>query len=156
VVATGTDPLILVTRRVRVSSLFNVVDSIDRDAAGRQLARFLAALHGDEARRRVEAAAGPVPAWYPPVTIRVLRERFGRWVAPEQRRKVGRWCDWADEVLARPHPLVLVHGDLHGDNQLWCGGELKAVIDFENAGTGEPEYELRAFPGPGMAPALSC
>jgi aminoglycoside phosphotransferase (APT) family kinase protein len=154
VVASGTDPLILVTRRVRGSSLFEVVGSIDRDYAGRQIARFLAALHGDEARRRVEAATGAVPAWYPLVTTSVLRERFGRWVAPEQQRQVAAWCDWADQILAAPRPQVLVHGDLHGDNQVWDGGELKAVIDFENAGSGEPEYDLRAFPGPGMGPGL--
>ena len=41
VVASGTDPVILVTRRVRGSSLFKVADSIDRDHAGRQIARFL-------------------------------------------------------------------------------------------------------------------
>jgi hypothetical protein len=86
VVASGTDPLILVTKRVRGSSLFVVVDSIDRDYAGMQLARFLAALHGDEARRRVEAVSGTVPAWYPLATTSALRERFGRWVTPEQQR----------------------------------------------------------------------
>ena len=68
VVASGTDPLILVTRRVRGSSLFMVVDSINRDYAGMQIARFLAALHSDEARQRVEAVTGAVPAWYPLVT----------------------------------------------------------------------------------------
>jgi aminoglycoside phosphotransferase (APT) family kinase protein len=154
VVASGTEPALLVTRRVRGTSLFTVVDSIDRDRAGMQLARFLAALHGDEAGRRVEAVAGPVPAWYPLAATSALRERFGRWVTPEQRRAVGRWCDWADEVLAEPGARVLVHGDLHGDNQVWDGGELKAVLDFENVGSGEPEYELRAFPGPGMGPGL--
>jgi thiamine kinase-like enzyme len=154
VVASGTDPLILVTRRVRGSSLFRVVGSIDRDYAGMQIARFLAALHGDEVRRRVEAVTGAVPAWYPLVTTSALRERFGQWVTPEQQRKVVRWCDWADETLAGPHRRVLVHGDLHGDNQVWSGGELRAVLDFEDAGAGEPEYELRAFPGPGMGPGL--
>jgi aminoglycoside phosphotransferase (APT) family kinase protein len=154
VVASGTDPLILVTRRVRGSSLFMVVDSINRDYAGMQLARFLAALHGDEARQRVEVVTGRVPAWYPLATTRALRERFGRWVTPEQQRDVVHWCDWADEILAVPRPRVLVHGDLHGDNQVWDGGELKAVLDFENVGEGEPEYDLRAFPGPGMGPGL--
>jgi thiamine kinase-like enzyme len=154
VVVGGTDPVILVTRRVRGSSLFKVADSIDRDYAGRQIAQFLAALHGDEARRRVEAVAGAAPAWYPLVTTGALRERFGRWVTPEQQRKVVVWCDWADKVLAARRPQVLVHGDLHGDNQVWHGGELKAVIDFENAGTGEPEYDLRSFPGPGLGPGL--
>jgi Phosphotransferase enzyme family len=132
----------------------DIPDLAGRDYAGRQIARFLAALHGAETRRRLEAVTGSVPAWYPLVTTRALRERFGRWVTPEQQRKVVRWCDWADEVLAEPRPRVLVHGDLHGDNQVWYGGELKAVIDFENVGTGEPEYDLRAFPGPGMGPGL--
>jgi aminoglycoside phosphotransferase (APT) family kinase protein len=154
VVASGTDPVIMVTRRVRGSSLFKVADSIDREYAGRQIARFLAALHDDESRRRVEAMTGAVPAWYPLVATSALRERFGRLVTPAQQRKVVRWCGWADEVLAEPRPLVLVHGDFHGDNQIWHRGELKAVIDFENAGTGEPEYDLRSFPGPGMGPGL--
>jgi aminoglycoside phosphotransferase (APT) family kinase protein len=154
VAASGTDPLILVTRRVRGSSLFRVAGSVDADQAGMQLARFLAALHGEQARQRVEAVTGAVPAWYPLVTTSALRERFGRWVTPEQQREVVRWCDWADAILAEPRPHVLVHGDLHGDNQVWDGGELKAVLDFENAGAGEPEYELRAFPGPGMGPGL--
>jgi aminoglycoside phosphotransferase (APT) family kinase protein len=154
VVAAGADPLILVTRRVPGTSLFAVAGSIDRDAAGRQLAVFLAALHGDGPRRRVEAAAGPVAAWYPPRTTAALRERFGRWVTPGQQRQVRRWCDWADQTLSGPVPPVLVHGDFHGDNQVWDGGRLRAVLDFENAGLGEPEYELRALPGPGMGPGL--
>jgi aminoglycoside phosphotransferase (APT) family kinase protein len=136
------------------TSLFAVAGAIDRDAAGRQLARFLAALHGDDARRRVEAVAGPVAAWYPPRTTGALRERFGRWVTPEQQRQVLRWCDWADETLAEPVSPTLVHGDLHGDNQVWEGARLRAVLDFENAGLGEPEYELRALPGPGTGPGL--
>jgi aminoglycoside phosphotransferase (APT) family kinase protein len=154
VVAAGTSPLILVTRRVGGTSLFKVVDRIDRDHAGEQLARFLAALHSDQTRRRAEAAVGPVPAWYPLVTTSALRERFGRLVTPGEQRAVEHWCDWADEILARPVPQVLVHGDLHGDNQIWSAGELQVVLDFENAGLGEPEYELRAFPGPGMGPGL--
>lgn len=154
VVAAGTSPLILVTRRVRGTSLFEVVDQIDRDHAGRQLARFLAVLHSEQTRRRAEAAVGPVPAWYLLVTTDSLRERFGRLVTPEEQRAVERWCDWVDKVLARPVPQVFVHGDLHGDNQIWSAGELQVVLDFENVGLGEPEYELRGFPGPGMGPGV--
>ena len=102
VVAAGTSPLILVTRRVRGTSLFKVVDGIGRDHAARQLARFLAALHSDQVRRRAEAVIGPVPAWYPLATTAALRERLGALVAREEQRSVGRWCDWADEILARP------------------------------------------------------
>jgi aminoglycoside phosphotransferase (APT) family kinase protein len=157
VVAAGADPLILVTRRVRGTSLFAVADSVDRDRAGEQIARFLAALHADGPRRRFEAVLGPVPAWYPLVSTDALRERFGRLVTPTAQRAVERWCDWTDEVLAAPGQTVLVHGDFHGDNQVWSArnaGELQAVIDFENAGLGEPEYELRTFPGPSLGPDL--
>ena len=156
VVAAGTSPLILVTRRVRGTSLFKVVDGIGRDHAARQLARFLAALHSDQVRRRAETVIGPVPAWYPLATTAALRERFGALVTREEQRSVGRWCDWADEILARPYPFpqVLVHGDLHGDNQVWSAAELRVVLDFENAGLGEPEYELRGFPGPDMGPGV--
>jgi aminoglycoside phosphotransferase (APT) family kinase protein len=154
VVAAGTDPLIMVTRRVRGASLFAVADFINLDQAGLQIARFLAALHSEEARRRVEALTGVVPAWYPLVTTSALRERFGQWVSPEQQRQVVLWCDWADETLAEPRPQVLVHGDLHGDNQVWYRGKLMAVLDFENAGAGEAEYDLRAFPGPGTGARL--
>ena len=65
-----------------------------------------------------------------------------------------RWCDWADAVLASPGPAVLVHGDLHGDNQVWDRDELRLVVDFETIGAAEPEYELRTFPGPGMGPGV--
>ena len=75
-------------------------------------------------------------------------------MTPGQQRAVERWCHSADEVLARPVPQVLVHGDLHCDNQVWSAGELQVVLDFENAGLAEPEYELRGFPGPGMGPGV--
>ncbi len=155
VVASGTDPLLLVTRLVPGASLFEVVDSIDRDCAGRQLARFLAALHQPTTRERAEAAIGTLSgAQLPPATTRVLRGRLGTWIRPDQHRTIIRWCDWADAVLASPGPAVLVHGDLHGDNQVWDHGELRLVVDFETVGTAEPEYDLRTFPGPGLGPGV--
>jgi aminoglycoside phosphotransferase (APT) family kinase protein len=155
VAASSTDPLLLITRRVAGTSLFDVVDSIDPDRAARQLVRFLAALHHPATRQRAEAAvgalAGPV---LPPATTATLRERFGTLVRPDQYRTVTGWCDWADAVLASPGPAVLVHGDLHGDNQVWDHDELRLVLDFATTGAAEPEYELRGFPGPGMGPGL--
>ena len=155
VVASSTDPLLLVTRLVPGASLFEVVDLIDRDHAGWQLASFLAALHQPASRERAEAAIGKLTgAQLPPATTRVLRDRFGMWVRPDQRRTVVRWCDWADATLAPPGPAVLVHGDLHGDNQVWDHGELRLVVDFETVGAAEPEYDLRTFPGPGTGPGI--
>jgi aminoglycoside phosphotransferase (APT) family kinase protein len=155
VVASSTEPLLLVTRVVPGTSLFEVADSIDRDRAGRQLACFLAALHQPSARQRAEAAIGRLSgAELPPVTTRVLRGRFATWARPDQHRTIMRWCDWADAVLASPGPAVLVHGDLHGDNQVWDHGELRLVVDLETVGAAEPEYDLRTFPGPGLGPGV--
>jgi aminoglycoside phosphotransferase (APT) family kinase protein len=153
VVASSTDPLLLVTRLVPGTTLFDVVDSIDRDRAGSQLARFLAALHQPATRGSVEAVTGRLPGArrgaQHPATTRALRDRFGRWVRPDQRWTVMRWCDWADAVLAPPRPAVLVHADLHGGNQVWDHDELRLVVDFETACAAEPEYDLRALPGTG-------
>src|SRR5260221_2657459 len=55
VVASSTDPVLLITRLVSGVSLFEVIGSIDRDRAGPQLACFLAALHRPAARQRAEA-----------------------------------------------------------------------------------------------------
>jgi aminoglycoside phosphotransferase (APT) family kinase protein len=155
VAASSTDPLLLITRRVPGTSLFDVAGSIDPDGAARQLVQFLAALHHPATRQRAETTVGPLTGpVLPPATTATLRDRFGTWARPDQRRTVIRWCDWADAVLASPGPAVLVHGDLHGDNQVWAHGELRLVVDFATAGAAEPEYELRTFPGPGMSPGL--
>lgn len=147
VVASSIDPLLLVTRRVPGTALFDVVDTIDRDNAGRQLASFLAGLHDPDTLEHVQGLVGP--ALLPPATTSTIRERFRKWIRPDQIGTVMRWCDWADDVLAAPGPAVLVHADLHGGNQVWKDGELRVVLDFETAGTAEPEYDLRAFPGTG-------
>ena len=155
VVVGSMDPLLLVTRRVPGTSLFEVADSIDRDRAGQQLACFLAALHQPSALEHVEAVTGKLTGVHlQPATTTVLRDRFGKLVRPDQRPTVMHWCYWADAVLDCPGPAVLAHGDLHGDNQVWDGDELRLVVDFETAGSAEPEYDLRTFPGPGLGPGL--
>ncbi|MER7249911.1 aminoglycoside phosphotransferase family protein [Kribbella sp. NPDC000426] len=142
VVASSTDPLLLVTALVPGESLFEIVDSIDRDDAGRQLAEFMGELHG-------QVGPGLPAASLQPAATDVLREQFPKWARPDQRADVVRWCDWTDDVLATPGPQVLVHGDLHGGNQVWDGGALRAVVDFETAGFADAEYDLRTFPGTG-------
>jgi hypothetical protein len=37
---------------------------------------------------------------------------------------------------------------------VWDRDELRLVVDFETVGAAEPEYELRAIPGPGMGPGV--
>jgi aminoglycoside phosphotransferase (APT) family kinase protein len=155
VVASSTSPLLLITRRVPGTSLFDIAGSIDPDRAARQLVRFLAALHHPATRQHAETAVGPITGpVLPPAMTPAMRDRLGTWIRPGQRRTVSRWCDWADAVLASPGPAVLVHGDFHGNNQVWDHDELRLVMDFATTGAAEPEYELRTFPGPGLGPGL--
>ena len=58
VVASSTDPVLLITRLAPGVSLFEVISSIDPKSRGQQLARFLAALHHPSAHQRAEAVAG--------------------------------------------------------------------------------------------------
>ncbi|HEX4225449.1 MAG TPA: aminoglycoside phosphotransferase family protein [Pseudonocardiaceae bacterium] len=146
VVAASTDPVLLVTRRVSGSSLFQVIASIDRDRAGAQLAEFLVALHKVALHKQ---PARDLPKPYAGETTAAIRDGLGRWLRPDQLDRVRDWCDWIDAVLAVPAEPVLVHGDLHGDNQVWQRDELRVVLDFETAGAAEPEFDLRAFPGTG-------
>ncbi|MDG4820367.1 aminoglycoside phosphotransferase family protein [Asanoa sp. WMMD1127] len=154
VVAASLDPVLLVTERVRGRSLFAVLPRLDPACAGRQLARFLAALHDTATRARVDDAVGPLPQArhgpQHPVATRELHDRLGPFIRPDQRSQVGDWCDWADATLVPPRPSVLVHADLHGDNQVWAGDRLRLVVDFETAALAEPEYDLRALGGPGL------
>ncbi|MFK4085504.1 phosphotransferase family protein [Kribbella sp. NPDC020789] len=143
VVASSTDPVLLVTRLISGQSLFEVIDSLDRESVGRQLADFLVSLH------RHQPAAQLPPASLQPAGTDAIRARFLSFARPDQHSAILRWCDWTDAVLAGDRPTVLVHGDLHGGNQIWDNGRLCAVLDFETAGQAEPEYDLRLFPGTG-------
>lgn len=153
VAASSTDPVLLVTRRVAGSSLFEVVDSIDRDVAGWQLAEFLVALHYPETVGQIERTLGNSDSPFQSVPDD-LYPRVEAWVRPDQLPALRRWCSWADDVLSRPAENVLVHGDLHGNNQVWQSDQLQLVVDFESAGFADPEYDLRCFPGPGLGPGV--
>ena len=152
VIATGTDPVLLVTRLVPGRPLTaGGIAALDRagvDRVAAQLVGFLAGLHDFSVLDAVQrSAAMVVPE--PQADTNALRERLGRWVRPSQRDTVLHWCDWADAVLGDPSPpQVLAHGDLHGHNQLWDMGlpALQAVVDFDISGPIEAEFDFRYLP----------
>jgi aminoglycoside phosphotransferase (APT) family kinase protein len=122
-----------------------------------QLASFLSQLHApytlERVRERLDSLLRlPEPGLH--VSTDELRVRFTTMIAPHQRSMVSRWCDWVDDQLACPADTVFVHGDFHPYNQLWDLNEprLLAVMDFENSGLGEPEFDFRVLPvfGPGV------
>lgn len=45
-------------------------------------------------------------------------------------------------------PALSSTGDLHGHNQVWdrASATLLAVVDFEESGVTEPDYDLRYLP----------
>ncbi len=160
VVATSSRPALVVTRLVSgaplTASLIAQLDraGLDRIAADR--AGFLAALHDSAVLAQVRPVA-PMAVPEPQADTDSLRQGFGRWVSAQQRDTVLGWCDWADTVLGRPSPpQVLVHGDLHGDNEVWdmAVPALRAVVDFDMSGPTDAEFDFRYLPSQSFASGL--
>ncbi|MFF5290016.1 phosphotransferase family protein [Paractinoplanes globisporus] len=152
VVAVSRDPAMLITRRVAAVPFFDIrhmVAPADRQTIASDLATVLADLHDSQVLKTVSEEMGPLPEPMAPASTATLRAGFGPMIRPDQRDRVLSWCDWTDRVLAAPGRTVLVHGDFHGDNHLWDRKSLRLrlVIDWETAGTGEPEFGLRCLPG---------
>jgi aminoglycoside phosphotransferase (APT) family kinase protein len=99
-----------------------------------------------------------VPALAVPASTGTLRAGLARLIRPDQIARLRSWCDWADRILAPPGRTVLVHGDLHGDNHLWdrASLRLRLIVDWETAGAGEPEFDLRCLPGDGGTELLTA
>jgi aminoglycoside phosphotransferase (APT) family kinase protein len=121
----------------------------ERAAVAEQLASFLATLHSTHLlallRERVPGLVTPQPQG----TTSAIRQRLSRFLDKRRATLVLGWCDWVDEILRTPAPQpVLVHGDLHGFNQVWdsTSWKLRLIADFEVAGPSDPEYDLRYFP----------
>jgi aminoglycoside phosphotransferase (APT) family kinase protein len=114
-----------------------------------QLAQFLGQLHNCDI---VEVLGDlPVVEPTPQADTGSLRDRFGRLVDQRRGKLVLTWCDWVDDALCVGHPTlpgVVVHGDLHGHNQVWDrrSPTLLAVLDFEESGVADPHYDLRYLP----------
>lgn len=121
----------------------------ETERAALELAALLVRLHATPAATLV--ADLPVVEPTPQGDTTRLRPRYPLLVDDRRAALVRSWCDWVDDVLgdAHPRPAVFVHGDLHGYNQLWDHDavRLRAVVDFEESGIGEPEFDLRYLPG---------
>jgi aminoglycoside phosphotransferase (APT) family kinase protein len=115
----------------------------------RQLGDFLGHLHDIDAGKVL--AGLPVVEPAPQADTEALRRRFTRLVDDHRAASVRQWCGWVDSVLSAPSqmPDVLLHGDLHGHNQVWDqpSSTLLAVLDFEECGVGDPHFDLRYLPG---------
>ena len=115
-----------------------------------ELARFLTELHRPEVLAAVIGEMGPMATPVPQATTHAIRQRLSPWLRSDQIAPVRNWCDWADGALKAPQANVLVHGDLHGHNQVWDERqELRAVVDFEESGPTEAAFDFRYLPSQG-------
>jgi len=154
VVATSSDPALLVTEWVAGDPLtYEHVGRSDRlwlERTASELALFLADLHRPEVLAAVSREMGPMTTPVPQATTEAIRQRLSPWLRSNQAALVSGWCDWVDSVLEAPQAIVLVHGDLHGHNQVWDERqELRAVIDFEESGPAESAFDFRYLPSQG-------
>jgi aminoglycoside phosphotransferase (APT) family kinase protein len=119
-----------------------------RHVAG-QLGAFMARLHALGAAALLDGLREVVP--HAQSTTDLLRERYPRLVDGRRARSVLGWCDWVDEVLddSTAPPEVVVHGDLHGYNQVWDPDSLSLdlVVDFGECGLRDPHFDFRYLPG---------
>ena len=161
VVAVTTEPALLVTRRVAGDPLSwewaSALSPSETEQVAQELGSFLARLHSVSA----DDLLGELPAVRPTAQADTdrLRSRFHRAVDQPRAAMVEEWCGWVDDVLNRPHPYpaVVVHGDLHGYNQLWDlpSARLTAAVDFEESGMEEPEFDLRYLPNAAASPEVA-
>lgn len=160
VVAVADRPVLLVTRVVPGQPLVGTAPGLataeGRERVAAELGSALARLHAPG----VLAQAGELvdlPPAEAQATTRALRERLAPWVAGRQWARILEWCDQVDETLTpRPLPDVLLHGDLHGHNQIWSDGlgRLRAMLDWATASRGEPEFDFRYLPDQAPEPDL--
>lgn len=117
----------------------------ERTLVARELAAFLAGLHSVETELIADLdVVRPTPQ----ADAELLRARFQHLVDGRRGARVMDWCDWVEGTLRPAVEGVLVHGDLHGYNQVWDREltTLEAVVDFEESGVGDPHYDLRYLP----------
>lgn len=151
----GVDPVVVVTRLVAGQPLeygdCGSLDAADTARVGGELGRFLAHLHAPATLEALRARDIALSVPKPQADTDRIRTGLAPLVDPRRAEQVAAYCDWTDTVLAAPrvHPDVLVHGDLHGHNQVWTTADwtLRLVVDFETAGAAEPEFDFRYLPG---------
>lgn len=134
----------------------------DRSAAeagklGAAIGAFLARLHAVPAERVLANLPPFVPA--PQADTAHLRSRYPHLVDGRRGRLVREWCEWVEDALAgrSANCEVLVHGDFHGHNQVWDhdSHRLISVLDFEETGVAEPEFDFRYLPGSSRSAELA-
>lgn len=153
VVQVSQQPALTITEMVAGDPLSwewaNERDTVEAQRVGSAIGAFLAQLHA--------VPAAPVLAGLPPYVptpqadTQRLRTRYPALVDDHRAALVHGWCDWVDDALSARSTVtnVLVHGDLHGYNQLWdhASLDLHLVVDFETAGIAEAEFDFRYLPG---------
>jgi len=153
------DPALVVTRRVAGVPLSwewaSGLTTRETTEVAQQIAAFLVRLHDAD----IASVVGDLPEVHPTAQADThsLRERFPRLVDNGRAASVTRWCDWVDGVLGSPAPPgVLVHGDLHGYNQVWdpATASLQAVVDFEGSGAADRHFDFRYLPSNARGPEL--
>ena len=154
------EPALVVTRRLAGVPLSwewaSGMSTQETTEVARQIAAFLVRLHGAD----IAHVLGDLPEVHPTAQAdtETLRRRFPRLVDDGRAASVMRWCDWVDGVLdgGPTGPEVLVHGDLHGYNQVWdpATASLIAVVDFDASGVADRHFDLRYLPSNARGPEL--
>jgi aminoglycoside phosphotransferase (APT) family kinase protein len=155
VVVASDNPALLATEWIAGEPLtieqVGQMDSKVLEMTASELARYLADLHSRSVLAAVLRVTGSLATPLPQATTSAIRANLTPWIRSDQVSQVGRWCEWADEVLGVLVQPVFVQGDFHGHNQLWDRETqtLRAVLDYGESGAADPAYDFRYLPAQG-------
>ena len=142
----GHQPPFLITAFVEGSARF---DAVDQDAFSRRLAEVLNSIHSlDLGAYELSFLSQPLPRPLPEASGMgdILSEATDSQTGVQSS---GRSAHYEiEKAMQRALPRVafnkpaLLHGDFWPGNLLWNGGELAAIIDWEDAMLGDPLADL--------------
>jgi aminoglycoside phosphotransferase (APT) family kinase protein len=122
-------------------------DPVNRSAMAREVVRMLALVQrASWERGRLAEAVGGSPSERPPVLAKVrriletLEWQVGAAAVPPVLRETAAWL--AENPPAGDMDWVLVHGDWKMGNFIWRDEAIVAVLDWEEAGIGDPFEDL--------------
>lgn len=107
------------------------LDAVDQDAFCRRLAEILYSIHSPD-------LSGQELSFLPHIDDAINRDRAPQTSEQLMIREVMQWALPRVEFNAP----TLLHGDFWPGNLLWNGGELAAIIDWEDAMLGDPLADL--------------
>ena len=120
---------------------FDTLDNATVDAIAAQIADFLTALHASTGFEQV--LPGSYMAEDQADVRKLAKQHLVNALSAEDMRAVERMLADVDDILAKGHPTVFIHGDLYHNHLLWDeAAQQLGIIDFGDRSMGDPAIDF--------------